>query len=147
MSLVVGTVFELSAHSNSLIASNSLFIIGFFHPQVRWMIIQSLITSRHDFCNILYLGVTKYVKNRLQIAQNAAVKLLFHLPKFSAASTLLCKLHWFSIEKRIQFKALCIAHMIINRKGASSLESVLQPYNPIGPFSRLLEFGGEIPHQ
>lgn len=41
--------------------------------------VQALVTSRLDYVNILYLGLPKCLLNRLQVAQNAAARMVLML--------------------------------------------------------------------
>lgn len=89
-------------------------ILGFFDPRIQKVIIQAAIISRLDYCKILYLGTNKAVIRRLQLAQNAAVWLLFSLPKFFPISGLIHILHLLLVDKHVHFKDLCTAHKIFS---------------------------------
>lgn len=68
-------------------------ILGLFDSSTRQTIIQAVIFSQLDYCNILYLDTNRSVVTKLQLAQNAAARLLFAIPKCCFVSGLLYKLH------------------------------------------------------
>lgn len=61
---------------------------------------------------------------------NSAAKLLFRLSKQSSASGLLHDLHWLTVDKRINFKALCFMHKINSNSGPWFLQKGVIPYRP-----------------
>lgn len=73
------------------------------HPENRS---PGLVTSRLDYGNILYLGVNKDVTRKLQVVQNAAARLLCHVPRTASISGFLRALHGLRVENSIKFKAL-----------------------------------------
>ncbi len=52
--------------------------------------IHAFITSRLDYCNSLYFGISKSQISRLQVVQNAAARFLKGCKKFDHATPLLC---------------------------------------------------------
>uniref|UniRef100_A0A3B3CT04 Reverse transcriptase domain-containing protein n=1 Tax=Oryzias melastigma TaxID=30732 RepID=A0A3B3CT04_ORYME len=68
--------------------------------------IHAMITSRIDYCNSLYFGVTQRSLNRLQLVQNAAARLLTGTSRREHITPVLKSLHWLPVHFRIQFKLL-----------------------------------------
>ncbi len=68
--------------------------------------IHALITSRLDYCNSLYLGISKSSIARLQLVKNAAAKFLKGQRKFDHVTPSLKSLHWLPAHLRIEFKIL-----------------------------------------
>lgn len=64
-------------------------ILGLLDSSTCQTIIQTVILSQLDYCNIFYLGTNRSVIRRLQLAQNAAARLLFVLSKFCPVFALL----------------------------------------------------------
>lgn len=93
-------------------------------------IVQALLTSRLDYCNILYLRVTKINLNILQKVQNAAARLILNIPRRALVKAALRELHWLPIQARVTFKVLCFGHKILNEKGPSYLRPLLTAYRP-----------------
>ena len=67
---------------------------------------QSVEISRLDYCNSVCVGLPIKSIHRLQLAHNAAARMVTKSFKFDHITPLLRDLHWLPILKRIQFKSL-----------------------------------------
>uniref|UniRef100_A0A8C2CFE3 Complement component 5 n=1 Tax=Cyprinus carpio TaxID=7962 RepID=A0A8C2CFE3_CYPCA len=116
---------------SSFFSLHSLTKIKYFLPK-RSMetAIHALITSRLDYCNSLYFGISKSQTARLQIVQNAAARFLKGKRKFDHATPLLRSLHWLPINFRIDFKILLLVFESLNDLASSYLSDLLHPYLP-----------------
>ncbi len=94
------------------------------------MAIHALITTRLDYCNSLYLGISKSSIACLQLVQNAAAKFLKGQRKFDHVTPILKLLHWLPVHLRIEFKILLYVFKSINNLAPSYLSDQLYPYNP-----------------
>ena len=72
------------------------------------ILINSFVTSRLDYCNSLYYGLPASQINKLQRVQNAAARLICHIPRFEHITQTLHHLHWLPVKYRINFKVLLI---------------------------------------
>ncbi len=88
--------------------------------------IHALITSHLDYCNSLYLGISKSSITCLQLVQNAAAKFLKGQRKFDHVTPILKSLHWLPVHLRI----LLYVFKSINNLAPSDLSDQLYPYNP-----------------
>ena len=91
-------------------------------------LVNSLITSRLDYCNSLLAGVAGGQLDRLQCVQNSSARVVLQLPKFSSPS--LDSLHWLPIRYRIQFKTAVIVYKSLRDLGPSYLRDLLTLYHP-----------------
>lgn len=71
------------------------------------LLVHAFITSRLDFCNSLFSGITSKNYDRLQSVQSATAKFLTGAKKFDSVSVQLERLHWLPVRKRVLFK-LCL---------------------------------------
>ena len=71
-------------------------------------IIHALITSRIDNGNSLLTGISERLLCKLQLAQNAAARILTKTRKFEHITPILKELHWLPVRERIQFKLLIL---------------------------------------
>ena len=70
-------------------------------------LVHAFISSKVDYCNSLYPGLTDNDLHRLQVLQNDAARLILKSPRFVSAKPLLFQLHWLPIQQRIDFK-ICL---------------------------------------
>ena len=69
---------------------------------------QPIVISRLDYCNSVCISLPMRSVHRLQLAQNAAARVVKKTPKREHMTPVLRDLHWFPIIKRVQFKILLL---------------------------------------
>ena len=89
----------------------------------------TIVNSRLDYANALYLGLPKYQISRLQVVQNTAARLVTGKKKWESISPSLRTLHWLPVKDRIAFKALCLTHKCIHGKAPQYLCDKIEPHN------------------
>lgn len=94
------------------------------------ILIHAFITTRLDYCNALYTGLSKSSLARLQLVQNAAARLLTGTRKFAHISPILQSLHWLPVRFRIDFKILLFVFKCLNGLAPQYLSDLLVPYTP-----------------
>ena len=67
-------------------------------------LVHAFISSRLDYCNQLFVGVTGRVLDKLQSLQNAAARLVTGARKFDRITPVMRELHWLPVRQRIRFK-------------------------------------------
>ena len=77
-------------------------------------VIQAYVTSKLDSNNVLLAGTTSELQTKLQLVQNAAVRLISRSKKRDHVTPLLYNLHWLPIKDRIIFKILLLTYMSLN---------------------------------
>ena len=70
-------------------------------------LVHSLVLSRVDYCNSLYVGIPKYLLRKLQSILNRTARMIFAAPPRTPTTSFLVELHWLPIIARIEFK-LCV---------------------------------------
>ncbi len=88
----------------------------------------AFITTRLDYCNALYVGVSPASIARLQLVQNAAARLLTKAHRREHISPILASLHWLTVCYRIYFKILLYVYKCFNSLAPPYLSELLQPY-------------------
>ncbi|KAK3528352.1 hypothetical protein QTP86_034147 [Hemibagrus guttatus] len=99
----------------------------FLSTQATQVLVQSLVTSRLDYCNSILAGLPLNAIRLLQMIQNAAARLVFNLSKFSHTTPLLRSLHWLPVAARIRFKTLMLAYKAKNGPAPSYLKALVTP--------------------
>jgi len=64
---------------------------------ISWTMVQAFITSRLDWCNSLYYGITDELMRRLQSVQNDATRLITGTRRCDNISPVLRQLHWLPV--------------------------------------------------
>ena len=83
------------------------------------MLVNALVISRLDlYCNCLLYVVPKYQRDKLQRIQNAAARVVMGLKRSDHVTPILKNLHWFSVEKGIEFKIFLITYKTIYGQSA-----------------------------
>ena len=85
----------------------------------------SLIHSKLDYCNSLYLNISNQQLNRLQLVLNSAARAVTKTPKFHHITPHLKSLHWLKITQRIQYKILSLTYKSLQYNKPSSISDLL----------------------
>ena len=72
--------------------------------------IQPTVTVRLDYCNSLYYGLTQKSTRKLQLAQNAAARLIATISIRDPMTNVLRELYWLPVSKRCQYKLLVLTY-------------------------------------
>jgi len=67
-------------------------------------LVHAFISSRLDYCNQLFVGVTGRLLDKLQSLQNAAARLVTGARKFDRITPVMRELHWLPVRHWIRFK-------------------------------------------
>ena len=85
----------------------------------------SLIHSKLDYCNSLYLNISSQQLNRLQLVLNSAARAVTKTPKFHHITPHLKSLNWLKITQRIQYKILSLTYKSLQYNKPSSISDLL----------------------
>ena len=77
-------------------------------------LVQTTVTVRLDYCNSLYNGLTVGTMKKLQIAQNAAARLISGTMRHEHISGIIRELHWLPATKRCQYKLLVLTYQALH---------------------------------
>ena len=87
----------------------------------------AFISSRVDFCNSLFLGVSSYLLDRLQSVMNATARLILNIPKFAHISDeIRVNLHWLPVRQRISYKVCFLVRNCLAGAAPKYLSEVCQ---------------------
>lgn len=102
----------------------------FLSPHNFEILIHAFITTRLDYCNALYAGLSQTSLSRLQIVQNAAARLLTATRKHEHITPVLQSLHWLPVRFRVDFKILLFVFKCVHGLAPQYLSDLIQPYAP-----------------
>uniref|UniRef100_A0A8C6NZ91 Reverse transcriptase domain-containing protein n=1 Tax=Nothobranchius furzeri TaxID=105023 RepID=A0A8C6NZ91_NOTFU len=145
----LGVLFDqsmsLSCHSKHLVKNcfyhlrNISKLRAFTSKLDLEMIIHAFISSRLDYCNSIFTCFNKSDVSRLQLVQNAAVRLLTGTNRRAHITPVLSSLHWLPIKFRIDFKILALTFRALNGQAPQYLSDLLFPH----PSGRTLWSSGQ----
>lgn len=104
-------------------------------------LIHTFISSRLDYCNSLYLGISQQTMSRLQIVQNATARFLCGVKKREHITPILRSLHWLPMLFRVEFKVLLLVYKSINGLAPTYLSDLLTEYNQPSKISSIVYSG------
>ena len=87
----------------------------------------SIVHSKLDYCNSFYFNLPKSQINRLQLIQNFLARVVVKAPKSCHILPVLKFLHFVEINKRIDYKLLCLTYKVLT----TTKPSYLQPLNSL----------------
>ena len=92
-------------------------------------LIHAFVTSRLDYCNMLFSGLPNTYINILQQVQNAAARLLTRTRKFDHITPILVSSR-LPIQARADFKVLLLTYKSLQGLAPLYLSGLLAPYRP-----------------
>ena len=94
------------------------------------LIIQALVLSRLDYCNVLFLGMPDNIIKKLQRVMNTAARVITQTTRSSSITAALKELHWLPVKQRIQFKTALLVYKSLHGLTPSYISDMLQTHTP-----------------
>jgi hypothetical protein len=89
------------------------------------LIATSLIHTKLDYCNSLFLNLPSCLIDRLQLIQNAAARAVSRTKRLDHITPVLKSLHWLRIRERILFKIISITYKALQFHKPSYIHELL----------------------
>ena len=99
----------------------------FLDYEQKRMLISSLVLSKMDYCNSMYIGTSSYNIRKLQSIQNSAARLVFGFQNNNSNLSMLNKLHWLPVKNRIMFKICVYVHKCLYEDAPVEMMNLLHP--------------------
>jgi hypothetical protein len=90
----------------------------------------SLVGSRLDYCNSLFVGMTKSNFSKLQRVQNTLARTVLRRGKFEHITPALKELHWLPVEHRVTYKLATLTFTVKTTGQPAYLRELLPDYEP-----------------
>ena len=87
--------------------------------------VQSLVTSKLDYCNSILNGLPNTTLEFLVRVQKAAARLISNKTKFQRISPVMKDLHWLPIKKQIEYKILVLTFKCVHNLAPAYLTELL----------------------
>ena len=107
---------------------NIALIKKFLDQDCLKMLVNSLVTSRIDYCNSLYYGLDNKQLKRLQDILNKSARLITGSPMRDRITPVLIDLHWLPIKSRIVYKICVLTFLALKTSQPGYLERKLHKY-------------------
>ena len=83
---------------------------NFLPDDVVTQLMISLVLSKMDYCNSLFINLPQNLLDKLQRVQNCAAKICLRKRKYDHVTPLLKSLHWLPVKERIVYKIATLCH-------------------------------------
>ena len=93
-------------------------------------LVQSLVISRLDYANALYVGLSKDLLHRLQLVQNTAARIITRTSRKQHITPILYDLHWLPVEQRIKYKLMLHTFKALHGQAPRYIQDMLEFYTP-----------------
>ena len=113
LGVVLDSSLSFRSHIDSIVKTcnfhirNLYMIKDFVNMKNLVTLVHSLIISKMDYCNSLFIGLPNVILKKVQSVLNRAARLIFNLPPRVPTTSSLIELHWLPLKARIEFK-ICL---------------------------------------
>ena len=94
------------------------------------MVACSIVSSRLDYCNSLYAGMSDSNFAKLQRVQNCLARVVTGTARSDHITPVLAELHWLPIKSRVTYKIASLTHNIRRAGQPAYLAELLSAYKP-----------------
>ena len=91
----------------------------------------SIVTSRLDYCNALYFGMTNVNFTKLQRVHNTLARVIVGQRKFDHITPSLIQLHWLPVRQRVIFKLATLTFKLFHTHQPAYLFELIDNYQPV----------------
>ena len=85
----------------------------------------ALVSSRLDYCNSLFRGLSGFNQHKLQSIQNTLARIVTNHRKYAHVTAILQKLHWLPVKYRCIFKTATLVYKFLHSGSPSYFELFL----------------------
>ena len=94
-------------------------------PEVAALVVNALVSSRLDYCNSLFGGLSCFNQHKLQRIQNTLARIVTNHRMYVHVTPILKQLHWLPVKYRCMFKSATLAYKFLHSDSPSYFQSFL----------------------
>jgi hypothetical protein len=112
LGVLFDSALSMAPHVTSIVSSANYHLRNVSHARDRMSkdaartLVQSLVISRLDYCNVLLLNISAELASKLQTVLNNAARLVTRTRKCEHITPVLIELHWLPVRACVEFKVL-----------------------------------------
>ena len=126
--------FQHQTHQVCKLAYKQIFMMYKIRPLITQgaaqTLVQALVTSKLDYGNALYFGISKSLLHKLQFVQNATARLFCGVRQYNHITQVLRALQWLPIQYRIDYKIILLCFKAIDGLAQGYITDLLQLHRP-----------------
>ena len=131
LGVVLDASLSFRSHIDSIVKTcnfhirNLYMIKDFVNKKNLITLVHSLIVSKVDYCNSLFIGLPNVTLKKVQSVLNRAARLIFNLPPRAPTTSSLIELHWLPVKARVEFKICLITFKALKFNQPSYIRELL----------------------
>ena len=131
LGVVLDSSLSFRPHIDSIVKTcnfhirNLYLIRDFVNKKNLITLVHSLIISKVDYCNSLFIGLPNVTLKKIQSILNRAARLIFNLPPRVPTTSSLIELHWLPVKARVEFKICLITYKALKFNQPSYIKELL----------------------
>ena len=90
------------------------------------IMVNSMITSKLDYCNAILYGLLQCDLDKLHSVQKLAARLITGIRKYDQITPLLKQLHWLPVKRRIKYKIVLLVFKCLQEAAQEYLSELLE---------------------
>ena len=94
-------------------------------PEVTVLHANVLVSSRLDYCNSLFRGLSYFNQHKLQSIQNTLAHIVTNHRKYAHVTPILKQLHWLPVKYRCMFKTVTLVYKFLHSGSPSDIQPFL----------------------
>ena len=131
LGVVLDSSLSFRSHIDSIVRTcnfhirNLYMITDFVNRKNLVTLVHSLIISKVDYCNSLFIELPNVILKKVQSVLNGAARLIFNLSPRVPTTSSLTELHWLPLKARIEFKICLITSKALKFNQPSYIRELL----------------------
>ena len=93
------------------------------------LVANALVSSRLDYCNLLFRSLSKFNLHQLQCIQNSAARIVSNTSGYISITPVLKKLHWLPVEQHTVFKTATLVYKFLHTRFPRYFAPYLSSYS------------------